>query len=88
MNDHTDRCTLIMLQLQLYSVTRINSYYLFFKNETSSVENENLNDDTEGNKSSREDKKIFDDSSRNKIDKKVDLTNKQVDHKVGSHDLL
>ena len=73
-----------MLQLQLYSVTRINSYYLFFKNETSSVENENLNDDTEGNKSSREDKKIFDDSSRNKIDKKLDLTNKQVDHKVGS----
>ena len=88
MNDHTDRCTLIMLQLQLYSVTRINSYYLFFKNETSGVENENLNDDTEGNKSSREDKKIFDDSSRNKIDKKLDLTNKQVDHKVGSHDLL
>ena len=88
MNDHTDRCTLIMLQLQLYSVTRINSYYLFFKNETSSVENENLNDDTEGNKSSREDKKIFDDSSRNKIDKKLDLTNKQVDHKVGSHYLL
>ena len=88
MNDHTDRCTLIMLQLQLYSVTRINSYFLFFKNETSSVENENLNDDTEGNKSSREDKKIFDDSSRNKIDKKLDLTNKQVDHKVGSHYLL
>jgi len=54
-------------------------------NETSmryyNVDYEKGNENTEDFLSSREEKKIFDESSKNMLDNKLDLTNKQIDHK-------
>ena len=46
------------------------------------VDYEQGNENTEDFLSSREEKKIFDESSKNMLDNKLDLSNKQIDHKV------